>query len=305
MKLSLLIQVCNGGSYWKECWESVLLNQDCFDRIFVSINQSSTQEEDIALIRDCKLEKLHWISQDQSLAAVEHRIKAERWLMTFHPTGHIFLLNHDCMLLRAGLLELKGKNLGTDEAVFGGYCLFSPGGKSRREMVVHEFCSDSNFPITSEQFIFMFEDQMLNISGIVLPAAIFARKHLPWHMLRSGCRAELCYLANPYIKHICQMISPTVKVRWHQSSETSHTPENAFLYDSLVLYCHVFSVFPNDALRMKMVANIGDLIKKNLWLGLLYFIQIQFSLLRLNYYYPAALKIYWYAILKIFRRTGF
>lgn len=37
MKLSLLIPVYNGGDYWRECWDSVLRNQDFFEQIFVSI----------------------------------------------------------------------------------------------------------------------------------------------------------------------------------------------------------------------------------------------------------------------------
>ena len=304
MDMHLRIAVYRGGKLWQECWDSVKKNLDLFEGVYISFNYSETQDADIALIRNETSEKIHWIKQEKTLSAEKHGILIDRWLADFHLNGHIFILCHDDILSREGLLELKEKNLKADEAVIGGYCFFSDDDKSNREIIAHEFCNDSNIPITTEQFISQFEYKMLNVSGIVLPTSIFAHKNLPWQMLWYGCWAELCYLANPYIKNIYQMMSPTVKVRWHQSSETSHTPKNAFLYDSLVLYCHVFSAFANHALRMKMVANIGYLIKKNVWRGFLYFIQIQFSLLRLNYYYPAALKIYWYAILKIFRRNG-
>ena len=47
MKLSLLVQVYNGGDYWRECWESVLRNQDLFEQIYVSIGKSPKQDEDL------------------------------------------------------------------------------------------------------------------------------------------------------------------------------------------------------------------------------------------------------------------
>ena len=87
MKLSLVIQVYNGGDYWRECWESVIENQDIFEHIFISISKSPKQEEDIALVRDSKLEKLRWIRQDENLTSVQHMKFLDRWVRSFHPTG--------------------------------------------------------------------------------------------------------------------------------------------------------------------------------------------------------------------------
>ena len=188
MKLSLVIQVYNGGSYWKECWESVLLNQDCFDQIFVSINKSSKQDEDIALIRDCKLEKLHWISQDRFLTAVEHGMRLENWVKTFHPTGHIFILCHDDILLRDGLLKLRQLNLKEDDAVYGPFHVFFQD-QPLREMVIHELHRQDNIPIPGELCSLLLENSNYfnSVSGLVFPASLYQLRYQPWQLRSRRC----------------------------------------------------------------------------------------------------------------------
>lgn len=55
MKLYLKIAVYRGGDYWKECWASVKQNLEFFEGVFISINYSDLQADDIALIQKRKI----------------------------------------------------------------------------------------------------------------------------------------------------------------------------------------------------------------------------------------------------------
>ena len=293
MKLSLLIQVFNGGDYWRECWDSVLQNQDIFDQIYVSIGKSSKQEEDIALVRGCKLEKLHWIRQDEKLTSVEHGKRLERWVGSFHPEGHIFILCHDDILLREGLLKLKELDLDENDAVFGPFRFFSQEG-SGREITVREFHRDDGQPISGEMFCFLQDQQVFtyNLSGTVLPSILFRIPRAPWHFLSYGCRSENCHLCNPYVKRIRQTTEPTVKIRTHAGSEGSHLPPDAIQYDTMVYLLSAFVTYRSRPLRIQLMRSLGYTIRTSPLRGTGYFLKLQIRLAGLGYYYPEALKIY-------------
>ena len=296
MKLSLLVQVYNGGEYWRECWKSVLENQDVFEHIFVSIGKSPKQEDDIALIRDCKLEKLHWIRQDRNMSARDHGEKLDHWVGSFQPEGHIFFLCHDDILLRDGLLKLKELDLREDDAVFGPFRFFSDDGG--REIMVREFHRDDDRPVSGEMFCFL-QDQCsytYNVSGTVLPAVLFRIPHAPWHFQSYGCRSENCHLCNPYVKRIWQTAEPTVKIRTHSGSEGSHLPSDAMQYDTMVYLLSAFVTYRNPSLRLILMRSLGYVIRTSPLRGIRYFLLLQVRLAGLGYYYPEALKIYGYLL---------
>ena len=297
MKLSLLVQVYNGGDYWRECWKSVLENQDIFEQIFVSISKSPKQEEDIALVRDCRLEKLHWIRQDEKLTSVQHGMRLDHWCGSFHTEGHFFILCHDDILLREGLLKLKELDLKENDAAFGPFRFFSQDG-SGREITVREFHRDDNQPITGDLFCFLQDQQTFtyNLSGTVLPSAMFRIPRAPWHFLSYGCRSENCHLCNPYVKRIWQTAEPTVKIRTHAGSEGAHLPPAAMQYDTMVYLLSAFVTYRNPSLRIGLMRSLGYTILTSPLRGIRYFLMLQIQLVGLGYYYPEALKIYGYLL---------
>ncbi len=301
----MLIQVYNVGDYWREGWKSILENQDVFEQIFVSISKSPKQEEDIALVRDCKLEKLHWIRQDENLTAVEHGKRLDRWVGSFHPEGHIFVLCHDDILLRDGLLKLKELDLDQNDAVFGPFRFFFQEG-SRREITVHEFHREDGRPIDKETFIFLQDQQQFtyNVSGLVLPAELFAEYPLPWHLLRYGGFSECCHLIDPRIRHVYQTAVPAVKIRWHVASEGALMKPDDLLHDSLVYHLIATAVAEKPDLRKFQTRSVLFLIRQDPWKGICYFIKLQFRLSRLKYYYPAGWRIYGYMLQILAGKAG-
>lgn len=304
MKLSLLIQVYNGGDYWRECWKSVLENQDLFEQIFISISKSPKQEEDIALVRGCKLEKLHWIRQDEKLTSVEHGKRLERWVGSFHQEGHIFILCHDDILLREGLLKLKELDLDENDAVFGPFRFFSREG-SGREITVREFHRDDGQPIPGEKFCFLQDQQTFtyNISGTVLPSVLFRIPCVPWHFLHYGYRSENCHLCNPYVKRIWQGAVPAVKIRIHPGSEGAHLSPPDMQYDTMVYLLSAFAAYRDSVLRTRLMRSLGYTIRTSPLRGIGYFLLLQARLAKLEYYYPEAWKMYGF-LLRIMNRKA-
>ena len=304
MKLSLLIQVYNGGDYWREFWDSVLRNQDVFDQIFVSINKSPKQEEDVAVVRGCNLEKLHWIRQDHTLAARDHGAILDRWVGSFHPQGHIFVLCHDDILLREGLLKLKELDLKENDAAFGPFRFFFQDG-SRREITVHEFHWGTGQPMDKEMFIFLQDQQQFtyNLSGLVLRAKLFEENPMPWHLLRYGCFSECTHLVHPLIRKIHQTEVPTVKIRWHGASEGARMKQDDLYHDSMVYHLLAAAVARSRELRLFQTRSVLFLISRNPLKHFRYFLNLQFTLAKLKFYYPGGLRIYGYMILIIFTKA--
>ncbi len=303
MKLSLAIQVYNGGDYWCECWESVRENLDLFEHVFISISKSPKQEKDVRLVRNALSDKVHLLRHNQEMSAVEHGIKLDNWVHSFQQEGHLFILSHDDILLRQGILELKKLDLKGTDAAFGPFCFFSQDG-STKEMIVHEFHREGNIPLSSGFFSFLQDQQQFtyNISGTVIPFSLLQPGVAPWHYLSYGCRSENCHLCNPLVKQVYQTCHPTVKIRWHIGSEGTLMQESAMQYDTLVYLLISFISFNDPMQRLQCVRSIGYTIRNASWRGLRYFLLLQFKLARFPAYYPEILKAYGYFLRIVIRK---
>ena len=295
MNLYLMVQVYNGGAYWRECLDSVKENLDLFDAVYVSIGKSPEQESDVELLRDFPADKVHWISQDKEMSAKEHGEKLDRWVGSFHLDGHIFILCHDDILLREGLLKLKELELKDDDAAFGPFLFFSQD-RSSRPIQVREFHREDDRPLDKDEFIFLQDQQQFtyNVSGLVLPANSFAEYPMPWHLLRYGCFSECSHLIHPRIRHIYQSAVPTVKIRWHGASEGALMKSEDLLHDSLVYHLISTAVAGSSYLRKFQARSVLFLLRLDPWMGFFHFIQLQIRLARLKFYYPRGLRVYIY-----------
>ena len=212
MKLSLMVQVDNGGACWRKCWQSITECLDLFEQIFISVNQSPCVGEDIVPLQNFTSEKIHWICQDRILKPWEHEKKLDGFAASFQPEGHIFILHHDGILLRQGILQVKSMDLREDEVLFGPFEFFSQD-RSARTMIVHEFHRQDHKPMPKELFIQLREFLPLtyDISGLVIPAKVLMGK-CSWHLLNSGYFSAMCHLVHPAVTRIVQNQIPTVKV---------------------------------------------------------------------------------------------
>ncbi|OQA84035.1 MAG: hypothetical protein BWY31_02564 [Lentisphaerae bacterium ADurb.Bin242] len=304
MKLSLAIMVYNGGDYWRECWESVKANLEFFDGVYISFNKSPRQAEDMALVKECPSEKIHWISHDCTLSALQHGRRLDRWIGDLKLEGHVFSLCHDDILLREGLEELSRLDLREGDAVFGPFHFFTQDG-NLREMTVREFHRQDGEPL-SRSFFASLQDQWsftYNVSGMTIPASIYRKQFHPWGFLRYGCRSECCHLCNPYIHRIFQPYFPTVKIRWHGESEGSRISVRSIQYDTLVYLMISFASCSDSYLRTMNVRSMGYIIRQAPLRGLYYFFLVQYKLRRMECFYPEAFKVYRYLFLLLFRKA--
>lgn len=293
MKLFLIVPVYNGGDYWRECWSSIKNNLDFFDGIYISFNYSPKQAEDITLVLDFPSKKLHWIKHDKMMSAVEHSLKIDRWIGSLHLSGHLMILCHDDILLREGLKELSKMELQDGDAVFGSFHFFSQTGHTQ-EMTVREFHRDDGQPLPGNEFAFLQDQKFLtyNMSGVILPVKMFRDDFSCWHLLAYGCRAENSHLCNPYVKRVFQTFSPTVSVRWHVDSEGTKMSKEMNQYDTLVYLLVSFVTYKEKYQRNMIARSIGYTIRLSPFRGMRYFLQLQFRLGKLPYYYPEGWKIY-------------
>ena len=284
MKLHCRISVYRGGIFWKECWKSVLENIDIFDGIYISVNKSDLQEEDIAIIREVKSDKIHWICQDRFLTAVEHGKRLDNWIKNFHLEGHIYMLCHDDILERKGLLELHSLKIRETDAVFcrASFCFQ---GKRQLPFLAGEV---NGLPCVMplERFLLIHDSVALNVSRLVLPAALFNSGKVVPQMLKYGYWAELCYLCNPFTESICTTSEPTVKIRMHDNSEGAVSYPSKLLFDSIVQRLQIFHRFNSGELAVKMAADCFYLIRKNFFPGTIYFFQAQMQLMKIGYFSP-------------------
>ena len=297
MQLHLRIAVYRGGDFWRECWESVKENWDLFDGIYVSFNLYEGVKDDIAVIKDTQSDKLHWRRQEEFLSAEAHGRVIDAWLREFNLTGHIFVLCHDDILSREGLLELKALDLKENDAAFCGALFFSEDG-GRKPIIVHELSSDTSLFTPPDIFISTWESKSLNVSRGVIPAMAFHPKVMPWHCLEYGCFAELLYLCTPVTKRIFQTNAPAVKIRAHSGSETRATPPNLYLFDNILLRHYIFSLFPQRDVKLKMASDLGYLFREHPLRGVAYWLRGQLRLLSVKHYRPfAGLAVLWYFVL--------
>ena len=297
MNLSLLVQVYNGGAFWQECLDSIKANLDLFDAVYVSIGKSRKQQEDIALLQELQTDKLHWIAQDRDMPSVEHGKRLDRWVGSFHPKGHIFILCHDDILQREGLRKLKELELTDHDAVFGSFRFFSDDGSSR-EMTVREFYREDR-PMDKDEFIFLQDQQQFtyNISGMVLPGKLYSEVDpLPWHLLKYGCFSECTHLVHPMIRRIWQIPVPTIKIRWHAGSEGAKMNQDDLRHDSLLYHLYAFTAARRPEVKAFQTRSVLYLIALSPFRGIWNFIRLQFRLMKVDFYYPAGLKIYGYIL---------
>ncbi len=284
MKLSLVITVFNGGEYWRECWQSVIENLDVFDRIFVSVSSSPQEERDIEIARSHCSEKIQLLTHKNSMTAVEHLRKIDDWIASSDLEGHVFLLCHDDLLLREGLLQLKQMDLDENDAVFGAWTFFSSCQKSRN-LTVRQFYRSDGQPWDKQSFIFLQDQQLyaMNISGVILPAEVYRKRYFPWHLCCYGARSEYLHLSAPCIKRIWQISDPAIKIRCRSDSEGALLDRRSNQYDTLLYLSLAFEIAEKRNIRIFILHGIGNLIRENIKRGILFLLKTQYLLWKNGY----------------------
>lgn len=298
MKLSLMIQVYNGGDYWRQCWDSVVANIDFFDDIFVSVSNSPQQKNDVARVRAYDSPKVHLLVHDSRMTAVEHGKKMWKWVASFEPAGHVFILCHDDILCREGLRELKALDLKKDDAVFGPWHFFSDDG-TERDLIVRQFRRDDGKPLSKEFFGFLVDQQpyLINVSGIVIPSEIFKYREFPWNLCRYGSRSEYLFMCSLRIRQVYQPTLPAVKIRRHQNSEGVLASDENNMFDTLLYLNMAFKVYDKLPTRLFTIQSFLYIIRRKFFTGVLFLILTQYRLWSNGYLRKSDILKIWYSLI--------
>ena len=281
MKLALRVAVYNGGTFWKECWESIKENLDIFDGVYISVNCSESQEHDIELIKNFSSDKIKWRKEDQCLSSVAHGVNIDKWLGGFQFDGHILILCHDDILNRNALLRLKEFELKQDEAVWLGASFFY----GKNIVIPQGEYADivSEQKISSDEFFRTVYNRALNVSRIIIPFSVYEKQICPWQLLSHGYGAEVTYLCNPCISYIQQMSEPGVKIRRHANSEGCIKQADWFLFDSIFVQLHTSLVYSQAKNRIVIARHIFFLLRNHPLKSIAVFFAVLKQLRRLEY----------------------
>ena len=285
MRLNLIIQVYCGGVYWQEAWRSVQSCLDCFENVYVSINYSEIQEQDIAVLTGADPSKVHWIWHENYMTAKEHGIKIYQWLVSLQLQGHLLLLCHDDLLLRDGIEELLSLPDNESDAVFGSFVFFDQGSKSR-SIGARQFSLASGEAWSNVTFArFLFDNRcMISVSGIVLSVAAYTKNMPRIFALKHGCGSEVLLMINPDVKQIRQSRNPSVKIRLRSGSEGHMAEQFPFrmVYDYLFFCLHSFVLISDPQTRISIARTFAVVVREHPWHALLAVFPAMHSILKKN-----------------------
>ena len=281
MKLFLRVAVYNGGGFWRECWESIKENLDILDGVYISVNYSESQKQDIELIKSCPSSKVKWRKENEYLSSVAHCVNIDNWLLNFDLDGHILILCHDDILERKGLRKLKELELKQDEAVWLGASFFYEKNMLGLQEKYQDIYSDEK--ISSEEFFRTFHKRTLNVSRILIPFSAYRMQTCPWRLLGHGYGAEVTYLCNPCVNYIQQMREIGIKIRQHADSEGARKTE-AVLFDAIFVQLHTCLMYSQEKTRILIARHLFYFYRKYPLKSITVFFSVQKKLHRLEHY---------------------
>jgi Glycosyl transferase family 2. len=210
--LTLAIAVYKGQDYWKECWESVKPLAGYFDKVFISINKSEYQQEDIEVLTGGDIPaNVSYFVQTQMLDTTDHLMACINAIKT----DYVFFLRHDDWLLQEGLEEVINileKHCGENIAIFGAQEWIET--DSCYKGITRELMA---FPegITTTDFILYDIDKeyTFNTSGVVVAVKKFVNHSKVVKLFKRGTRFDNLLLTYPGVEMIFQTFHPSTRIR--------------------------------------------------------------------------------------------
>jgi hypothetical protein len=217
--LTLCIAVYRGGSYWKECWDSVKGLSHYFDSILISFNKSELQMTDVSVLLADKPENVTYLVQQEYLEPMAHHCEFIKHVNS----DYVFFLCHDDWLLESGLKEIQtilNNNHSKMIAIFGSHEW--SGSETTCSGITRELLAyPSGIPV--HDFILRDIDNSFNfsISGLVSPAKGLKEKISMRKLFSKGFRYDNFVITYPGIERIFQTQQPSVRIRLHPGQEGS------------------------------------------------------------------------------------
>lgn len=234
IELNLIVPVYNGGVYWSECWKSIKESSSFFKSIYLSINKSELQDQDIEII-DEHLNNVNIFKRNALFSARDHAIKILQDISINDNEFYMYLC-HDDLLNQEGLKELADMKLKTSEAVFGSQLYFSDD-NSIIEFKTNELALFEE-GVSPQKMALMDLDKTIkfNISGIVISGEVLKKYLKILQRIKYGYRSDNLNLFNPWVKRVFQTNSSLVKIRMHSESQGGVEIKKYRSMDNLVYF---------------------------------------------------------------------
>lgn len=304
LTVTLIVQVYNGGSYWKECIKSINKYGLNFDKILVSINRGKCYLEDIDSAKELLVgNRLNLVVQTKMLTPMEHLSE----IMKLINTDYICFLAHDDLLLQNAInlkkvINKYGQNL--NMSILGTFIFFNANGS---EFFVKEIYGGN---IDKEEFIEydLAKNFNINISGMCVPTTSIMSNMVFFMKFISGVRTDYLWLTNKQIKNIIQLEQPTVKIRLHDNQQGKIINKKGRIVDNMLYFMYHIVYADNRNLKDKLrIAFINNLIiyKGEFVFGLMfYFKNSLFFISKMRYKNFALenIKFIFHFVKKVFKK---
>ena len=270
-KISLIIQVYQGGLFLKDCLDSVRQNIYSFNSIYISINKSACSNADLHTALSLKKEikkilqdniNITIFTQDTRLSARDHSIVFYKNILQCDKTADFFMiLCHDDILLPAFSANISSilSNLNENEILNPARSYYKENfTKKTYKGSCYGLLSYPDFKTTKEEFAMRSLDCAPStcITGFILSKkALFEYlKILPFFAY--GYRAEYVMMFLPSVKYVKSTNIPIVGIRNHTNQTGAQYFAKAHIHDERLYFFLLWYISKN--------ANFKSQIKKHI-----------------------------------------
>lgn len=261
LKLTVIIPVYKGGTWFRECLDSLVPHKKYIGSVVVSINKSGIQDEDVKTFEYFKeknkdIECIKLVQPFYCSAAWHGRFYS---LRLRHYRGEPFwmLLSHDDVLLPGFSDCLEKLEQRIDDSV-----------------AVNPARSYYNETFTPDNFVFSYFGTkaykngisvndfisldfschyITNMSGVILPRESLRRAWCITRLLKYGYRAEYLYLTVRGVEKILGTDTPAIGIRVHKNQEGARDFKFARCWDEKIYLLYLLFTIKDERIRKKIL----------------------------------------------------
>jgi len=231
----LLVVVYRGGTYFKECVNSIKPCTQHFSSSIISINGSEPDEDLQTASQLSPLLKTTIFTTGQELTSINHfSLIRRQFLNLLNPAQHIFLLCHDDLLLYDSFRYLQPDDwLRADSSLsLGNYVVFRENGfvcnesAFRGSKLTHPTAKRAQWLDSLSNV----HSTYTNVSGMRMPSQVLSKaiKYQVRTRSEKGLRFEYICAAHNFIDVLYCYSPPLVAIREHSASEGANQTKLQF-----------------------------------------------------------------------------
>lgn len=265
-KINIILPVYRGGDYFRECLASIVPHIDIVKCLYISINKSISQKEDIESAQEF-IDKYTDLTvkiyiRNRELTAKNHGYALLNDIMPVISAEYVMFLCHDDILLPSFSSEILPllKNFCSDSSI-----VINPAREFyfesfTKENLRYTFYGLKLFPEGLDICQFISNDidrhYITNISGIVFSRQCLTEYSKISKMLRYGYRAEYLLLASKTNTRIISTHVPVIGIREHSQQQGAINKPIARFIDDSIYFLYVYITRKDELLKNKLEKKI-------------------------------------------------